>query len=65
MKIQRSNISGENQFRDFWAEALAYQQSAQLPLWPEYPEALIRKEIEAGLHFSAFLPDGALLESPP
>jgi GNAT superfamily N-acetyltransferase len=61
MKIQRSTISDESQFHEFWTAALAYQQSVKSQLWPEYPEALIRNEIEAGLHFSAFLPDGALL----
>ena len=61
MKFQRSNISSENQFREFWAAAVAYQKSAQLPFWLAYPEALIRNEISAGLHFSAFLSDGILM----
>jgi hypothetical protein len=56
VKIQRSNISSENQFRDFWAAAVSYQKSAQLPLWPSYPEEMIQNEIRAGFHFSAFLP---------
>ena len=61
MKIHRSTISAEGQFRDFWNAALAYQQAAQLPVWPAYPEAKIREEIGAGLHFSGFLPDGVLV----
>jgi hypothetical protein len=61
VKIQRSSISSENQFRDFWTAAVSYQKSAQLPLWPSYPEEMIQNEIRAGFHFSAFLPDGILL----
>ena len=60
MNIRRSDISSQPKFRDFWAAALAYQTSERLPPWPAYPEKKINDEIEAGLHFSAFIPDGVL-----
>jgi ribosomal protein S18 acetylase RimI-like enzyme len=60
MKIVRSTSSSESQFRDFWNAALSWQKSAGLPLWPPYPSEMIRAEILSGLHFSVFLPDGAL-----
>lgn len=60
MKIYRSASSSIPQFRDYWTAAVEYQKSANLPLWPVYPEAVIDREIDAGLHYSAFLPDGKL-----
>jgi ribosomal protein S18 acetylase RimI-like enzyme len=60
MKIHRSVGSSVPLFRDCWAAAVEYQKSAQLPLWPAYPEAMIDHEISAGLHYSAFLSDGRL-----
>ena len=60
MKIRRSQPSHVPQFRDFWDAARVYQKAANLPLWLEYPEARTNAEIEAGLHFSAFLPDDTL-----
>jgi len=60
MKIHRSTSSDNDTFCDFWNAALSYQKSKQLPLWPSYPERQIRGEIQAGLHFSVFMPDGIL-----
>jgi hypothetical protein len=60
MNIHHSAISSEPTFRDYWAAALAYQNSKRLQLWPAYPEKTIKDEIETGLHFSAFMPDGVL-----
>ncbi len=60
MKIHPSISSTASEFRDFWNAALAYQKSAQLPVWPSYPEQKIKDEIQAGLHFSVFLPEGIL-----
>lgn len=60
MKIHRSTLSSVAEFRNFWAAALAYQASAQLPPWSPYPEEKINDEIAAGLHFSAFMPDNVL-----
>jgi GNAT superfamily N-acetyltransferase len=60
MQIQRSKLSTDGNFRNFWNAALCYQKLKQLPLWPSYPEEKIKKEIQTGLHFSAFLPDGVL-----
>jgi len=60
MNIHHSNISSEPKFREFWAAAIAYQNSKGLQLWPAYPEKKIKGEIETGLHFSAFMPDGVL-----
>ena len=60
MKITRSRLSDVSCFRDFWEAALEYQRSARLPLWPLYPTDLIDNEIRAGLHYSAFLPDGRM-----
>ena len=60
MKIQTSTAANDNQFRDFWNAAIAYQTLNQLPLWPAYPEQKIKAEIQAGLHFSVFMPDNVL-----
>ena len=60
MIIARSAAADEERFREFWNQALAKQRSSGIPLWPEYPAALIREEIQAGLHFSAHGSDGAL-----
>lgn len=60
MKINRSLRLHVPEFRDFWEAALVYQKSARLPLWPPYPAGLVDNEIQAGLHFSAFLPDDSL-----
>jgi ribosomal protein S18 acetylase RimI-like enzyme len=60
MKIHQSTLSSVAEFRNFWAAALAYQAAAQLPAWSPYPEEKINNEIAAGLHFSAFMPDGVL-----
>jgi hypothetical protein len=60
MKIRRSVISAESEFRDFWVAALSYQKLNQLPLWPAYPEEKIRNEVREGLHFSVFLSDDVL-----
>ncbi|GAC1375092.1 MAG: GNAT family N-acetyltransferase [Aquirhabdus sp.] len=61
MKIQSSTLHDVSVFRDFWNAALDYQKAKQLPLWPNYPEEQINHEIRAGLHFSAYLPDGTLV----
>jgi GNAT superfamily N-acetyltransferase len=60
MKIYRSRFSDENRFRDFWNAALSFQKSRQLPLWPPWLEQKIKDEIQSGLHFSVFMPDGLL-----
>jgi len=60
MKILPSAASSNDQFRDFWNGALAYQTLKHLPLWPPYPEQQVKEDIRAGLHFSAFTPDGVL-----
>ena len=60
MKIHRSPSSSVPLFRDCWAAAVEYQKTANLPLWPAYPEAVIDREIGEGLHYSALLSDGQL-----
>lgn len=60
MKINPSAPASVAEFRNFWAAALAYQASAQLPTWSPYPDEKINTEIATGLHFSGFTPDGVL-----
>lgn len=60
MKIVRSTSSSANEFGDFWNAALEYQKAEGFPLWPPYPAEKIGAEIQSGLHFSVFLPDGVL-----
>ena len=60
MKIHRSTPSNENMFRDFWNRAVSFQESNRLPLWPPYPEQMMKNEIRARLHFSVFMTDGVL-----
>ncbi|HEX3627671.1 MAG TPA: GNAT family N-acetyltransferase [Verrucomicrobiae bacterium] len=60
MKVVRSVLSSENKFRDFWDAALSFQNAAGMPLWSPYPADKIKGEIQAGLHYSAFLTDDVL-----
>ena len=60
MQIRPSTFHSTHEFQQFWSAALAFQKSRNLPLWSNYPEALISDEIHNGRHFSAFLPDNTL-----
>ncbi len=60
MKIRQSTVASEREFNVFWTAARACQESAQMPLWPPYPEARIKDEIRAGRHFSVFQADDVL-----
>jgi len=60
MNILRSVFSSVPEFHNCWTAAVAYQRSEGLQLWPAYPEKRVNEEIQRGLHFSAFTPDGVL-----
>ncbi|MBS0199120.1 MAG: GNAT family N-acetyltransferase [Proteobacteria bacterium] len=60
MDIQRSAAADISVFREFWDRALRYQEAQHLPLWPVFPEDIISSEIDAGLHYSAYFPNGVL-----
>jgi ribosomal protein S18 acetylase RimI-like enzyme len=61
MMIKRSSIADERRFQGFWRSALAAQRAGGIPLWPDYLAELIRSEIQAGLHFSAYDADERLV----
>jgi ribosomal protein S18 acetylase RimI-like enzyme len=58
MIFKRSVAADEGRFREYWTRALDDQKKSGLPLWPDYPAKLIREEIGAGLHFSAYDEEG-------
>ena len=60
MRVSNSTLAGERRFRAFWDAALDYQRAHGQPLWTPYPEALIRKEISEGLHYSVYTVAGEL-----
>lgn len=55
MLFRKSKIQDESNFKFYWDSALGYQKLNGYPIWPEYPDEMIKREIDRGLHYSAFL----------
>lgn len=51
MEILRSTKDDLDTMRLMWDEALRFQKEGGNPLWPEFPEKLIIKEIESELNY--------------
>ena len=43
MVIRKSKNQEEIKFRAYWNSALDYQRANNFPLWPEYPDKMIKE----------------------
>lgn len=51
MEIVKTSPGDLDIMRYMWDEALNFQKETGNPVWPEFPEELIAKEIESGLNY--------------
>jgi len=51
MEILKSSPEDIEIMREMWNEAIHFQKEGGNPVWPEFPEELIRKEIEDELNY--------------
>ncbi len=60
MEIRRTTPSDIEIMRKLWNHAIKFQQEGGYPVWPEFPERLIFKEMDQGLHFKLIAGDRIL-----
>ena len=51
MEIVKTSPEDIGAMRYMWEEALHFQKESGYPVWPEFPEEIIAKEIESGLNY--------------
>lgn len=51
MEIKRTTPSDMEILRTLWGKAVRFQQEYGYPVWPDFPEGLIFREMDQGMHF--------------